>query len=85
MYEVNLYLIKTAMKITSTLLWVLFPAAIFLLAGCSGMDRAEQGTIKDIHLTGQRDMMFFIPAVAVRTVIVKLPALKRENVTAAGY
>ena len=40
------------MKITSTLLWVLFPASIFLLAGCTGVDRAEQGTIKEHSFDG---------------------------------
>ena len=48
----NLYLIKTAMKITSTLLLVLFPAAIFLLGGCSGIDRAKQETIEE-HSSGR--------------------------------
>ena len=43
----NLYLIETVMKIANTLLEVLFLAAIFSLAGCSGMDRAKQETIKE--------------------------------------
>ena len=40
------------MKTANTLLWVLFPAAIFLLAGCTGIDRAEQGTIKENSFDG---------------------------------
>ena len=48
----NLYLIETVMKIANTLLWVLFLAVIFLLAGCTGIDRAEQGTIKENSFDG---------------------------------
>ena len=40
------------MKIANTLLWVLFLAVIFLLAGCTGIDRAKQETIEE-HSSGR--------------------------------